>query len=488
MSKQRLLVSWIGGNDLKMPEGHMSGPIWAMINSVEFDLIELIYNYSEDEVRPYLSLLSKQVQCKVNARKAELSSPIDYEDIYLAAEKILNEVVQQDFHLSILLSPGTPAMQSIWVLLGKTRFPCTFYHASLEQGVNAVTIPFNVSAEYAPTVTQLNTNELNNLALLDAPIDSAFDDIISQDNSIATLKYQAQVLAKHEIPVLICGESGTGKEMFARAIHNASDRKDKPFIAVNCGAFPSELIDSILFGHKRGAFTGAVTDKSGVFEQANNGTLFLDEFGELEPAVQVRLLRVLQDGKYSRLGDTALQSSNFRLITATNKNLINEVAHGHFREDLFYRVAIGVLQLPPLRSRQGDLDFLADSLLKSLAKEHPALQGKNISFIAKKIIKQHKWPGNIRELKATLLRAALWSTSHCIDENDMQQALFVSESESLAIMDRDISQGFDIKSLLSEIEQHYISKALKLTAGNKTNAAKLLGYKNHQTLSNRINN
>ncbi|GIU19406.1 sigma-54-dependent Fis family transcriptional regulator [Shewanella sp. MBTL60-007] len=469
-----------------MSEGQMTGPIWALVKAHKFDVIELIYNYSEDEVKPYVSLLSERIKCKVNARKANLSSPVDYEEIYLAAERLLKEVVKPDSDLSILLSPGTPAMQAIWVLLGKTRFPCIFYQASKEQGIEAVKIPFTLSAEYVPAVTQLNQSELSKLAQLEAPLDSAFDDIITIGADIQTLKQQAQILAQQEVPVLICGESGTGKEMFARAIHNASARKDKPFVAVNCGAFPSELIDSILFGHKRGAFTGAVTDKAGVFEQAHNGTLFLDEFGELEPAVQVRLLRVLQDGKYTRLGDSDEKSSNFRLITATNKNLIHEVAQGRFREDLFYRVAIGVLQLPPLRARQGDLDFLVDSLLQTLAKEHPVLQGKNISYLAKKVIKEHKWPGNIRELKATLLRAALWSGSDCIDEAEMQKALFTMEDKQDSLLDREIDQGFDINDILAEVERRYIIKGLEQADGNKSKVAKLLGYNNHQTLSNRL--
>ncbi|MGZ9899302.1 sigma-54 interaction domain-containing protein [Shewanella gaetbuli] len=469
-----------------MSDGLLTGPIWETVKFENFDVIELIYNYSEDEVRAYVTLLSQQVKCKINARKANLSSPIDYEDIYIAAEQLLKDVVQPDSDLSILLSPGTPTMQAIWVLLGKTLFPCTFYQASKEQGIEAVNIPFKVSAEYIPAVTHLNQSELSKLAQLEAPVDSAFDDIITIGADIQTLKNQAQILAQQEVPVLIYGESGTGKEMFARAIHNASARKDKPFIAVNCGAFPSELIDSILFGHKRGAFTGAVTDKAGVFEQANNGTLFLDEFGELEPAVQVRLLRVLQDGKYTRLGDSDNQSSDFRLITATNKNLMHEVAQGRFREDLFYRVAIGVLQLPPLRSRQGDLDFLVDSLMKTMAVEHCVLQGKNISYLAKKVIKQHKWPGNIRELRATLLRAALWSASDCIDEAEMRQALFIMDGKQESLLDRDIHQDFDIHHILSEVESYYIVQALEQTDGNKSKVARLLGYNNHQTLSNRL--
>lgn len=484
--KKKILVSWIGANDLNMLDGQLGGPIFATVLTVKFDAIELIYNYSDEDVDRYVSTLLGKVDTPINARKAHLTSPVDYGDIYIATEQLLKDVVQSDSELSILLSPGTPAMQAIWVLLGKTRFPCTFYQASKEQGVQVIEIPFRLSAEYTPAVTQLNQPELNSLAQLGVPLDAAFDDIISLDPRMQKLKSQAQILAKQEVAVLICGESGTGKEMFARAIHNASARKDKPFIAVNCGAFPTELIDSMLFGHKRGAFTGAVADKPGVFEQADKGTLFLDEFGELDSAAQVRLLRVLQDGKYTRVGDTEEQSSNFRLITATNRNLMAEVAVGRFREDLFYRVAIGVLQLPPLRARQGDLELLVDSQLQALAKEYPVLHGKNISYLAKKVIKEHKWPGNIRELKATLLRAALWSSSDGIDEAEMRQALFILEDKQESLLDRDINQGFDINEILAEVERRYIIKALEQADGNKSKVANLLGYNNHQTLSNRL--
>ena len=194
-----------------------------------------------------------------------------------------------------------------------------------------------------------------------APVDAAFNSIITQNEQMRVLMAQAQILASKQVPLLIHGETGTGKELFARAIHNAGGRAAGPFIAVNCGAIPTDLVDSVLFGHRKGAFTGAVADRDGVFQQADGGTLFLDEFGELKADVQVRLLRVLQEGTFTPVGASRERRVNVRIIAATHRNLMQGVAEGRFREDLFYRIAQGVLHLPPLRERAGDLPLLPDA-------------------------------------------------------------------------------------------------------------------------------
>lgn len=378
-------------------------------------------------------------------------------------------------------------MQAVWILLGKTRYQATFYQSSREQGVEQVNIPFEIAAEYIPPAKSISARQLNVLSEAAPPANAAFSDIITQSPVVEQLIQRAQILAEHEVPVLIDGQSGTGKELFARAIHNASARKDKPFVAVNCGAFPSELIDSMLFGHKKGAFTGAVADKPGFFEQANGGTLFLDEFGELEPAVQVRLLRVLQDKTFTRVGDTKEQRSDFRLVAATNKKLIAEIAQGHFREDLFYRVAVGTIHLPSLKQREGDVLLLSHSLLDLMGQEYPLLKSKKLSISACKVIQQHDWPGNIRELKATLLRAALWSAAEEIGGDDIRQALFDTSAARVPngdILNRDLSEGLNLQGLVGEVASHYIDRALAQTAGQKGKAAELLGFKNHQTLGN----
>jgi DNA-binding NtrC family response regulator len=240
----------------------------------------------------------------------------------------------------------------------------------------------------------------------------------------------------------------------------------------------------MLFGHKKGAFTGASADRQGYFQQANGGTLFLDEFGELEPSVQVRLLRVLQEGVITPVGAVKEESVNVRIITATHRNLMQAIHDGHFREDLFYRVAVGVLSLPPLRERQGDIALLADALLMDMAKQDSALKDKKISANAKNIILSQSWPGNIRELRSTLLRASLWSSEDSISADDIKQALFDRPQNNTSLLDKDISQGIDIQNIISDLVRHYIPKALAHSNGSKSKAAELLGLKNYQTLTN----
>ncbi|MFS6537594.1 sigma 54-interacting transcriptional regulator [Idiomarina loihiensis] len=483
------LVSWIGGNDLKAgesnsPKNNEFGPIVSTLKCRDFDNVELLYNYPKEQVKPYLEWLKQHINIPVKAHHIELSSPVNFGEIYVSANKHLSNISNNHTLLSVLLSPGTPAMQAVWILLGKTRYPCTFLQSSLEQGVQEVAIPFELSAEYLPAAKSIDSEQLKQLSQSSAPVDAAFDNIVTRNPGMLALKAQAQILAEREVPVLITGETGTGKELFARAIHNASARKEKSFVPVNCGAIPLELVDSVLFGHKKGAFTGATSDKPGVFDQANGGTLFLDEFGELEPSVQVRLLRVLQEGTFVPVGGTKERYADVRIITATHRNLMELVANGGFREDLFYRIAVGVLHLPPLREREGDLSLLIDSLLDALKKNDPLLGHKKISPDAKNLIFQHPWRGNIRELQSTLLRAALWCQGNIINADDIRQSLFSVPAKDDDILAKDVSQGVDINEIIGLLVGEYIRKALAYTGQNKTRAAQLLGLKNYQTLNN----
>lgn len=489
-----VLISWIGATDLKASKekdtaGAPPGPLLAALKEYKFSAVELIYNYPENEVLPYLQWIQSFVQASISVQFIKLKSPVDFEEVHKAASKHLDYVMQKhpEAELVIHLSPGTPTMAAIWMLLGKTRYPARFIQSSLEEGVKTVEIPFDISAEFLPLVVAKSDTALQQL--IEAPVkpDAAFESIITQNPSIEKLKYRATQLAVRNLPVLIIGETGTGKELFARAIHNASPRRDKPFLTVNCGAIPGQLADSTLFGHVKGAFTGAVSDKEGYFESANGGTLFLDEFGELTPEIQVRLLRVLQNGTLVRVGDTKETSVDVRLIVATNKDLIKEVAAGNFREDLYYRVAIGILQLPPLRERTGDIGLLCETLLKRINDElgdQSGKQHKKISTKAKNIILNYHWPGNIRELYATLLRASLWSTGELISDSDITEALFQQPSKNESILFRDINKDFNIQDVMASVAKHYIERALSKHHGNKTRAAEDLGLKNYQTLSN----
>lgn len=482
----RILISWIGGNDLKAVGHEPNGPIWSTLKGIQFDAVHLLYAYPYEQVSPYLTWLKSHTDISIDAFEASLSSPVDFGEIYLAVEPYLAKLASNDTEISILLSPGTPAMQAVWILLGKTKFSAVFYQSSLEKGVERVKIPFELAAEFVPTVSDLSDDTLNALMDSRAPINAAFDNIVTQNPRMLGLKQQAQVLAERNVPVLIYGETGTGKELFARAIHNASLRSEKPFIALNCGAIPEDLIDSTLFGHRKGAFTGAVADRPGVFQQADGGTLFLDEFGELSPQSQVRLLRVLQEGKLIPVGSDKELPVDVRIITATHRNLLEEVADGLFREDLFYRVAVGVLHLPPLRAREGDLSLLADLVLKAQGDHDPVFAGKKLSADAKKIILQHPWRGNVRELQSTLMRAALWSSGEQIIGVELQQAMFTMPERQLDLLNHDVSQGIDLNDLMGELAAHYIQNAMAHAGQNKTKAAKLLGLKSQQTLSNWI--
>lgn len=479
------LVSWIGGNDLDAAEGKIeqSGAISATLASTSFTELHLLYSYSEKRVTNYLSWLSSQYDRPVAKRRAALTSPIDFHDIYLAADALLADLTQANSEsISVLLSSGTPAMQAVWILLGKTKYPVTFYQASPEQGVQQVDIPFEIAAEYVPKQDQ----QLFQLSAGQVNASAAFDDIVTQNPLMKTLKQQATVLATRDVPVLVYGETGTGKELFATAIHNASLRKDRAFVPVNCGAIPQELIDSVFFGHVKGAFTGAVSNHDGVFKQADGGTLFLDEFGELSLNVQVRLLRVLQSGEVIPIGASKPIKVDVRIIAATNRDLLQEVAAGRFREDLFYRIAVGVLKLPPLRERSGDISLLAEKLLSDIYSTLADTEHKKISAEAKNLILKQPWRGNIRELQSTLLRASLWAAGTKITAVDIQQALFSMPNGKPGLLDRDVSQGIDIQELISEIVQHYIPLAMANAQDNKTKAAELLGLKNYQTLNNWI--
>lgn len=484
---ETVLITWLGGRDIEAIGTPNEGPIVTTLQATEFNRIILLNSYPEAQLRAFRAWL---VECfgayslDIETHQETLRSPIDFSSIYQVADRHLQALDYAGHSVSVLLSPGTPAMQAVWILLGKTKYPVTFYQSSREQGVEQVDIPFNIAAEYIPSAAAVDDQHLVNLINDQAPVHAAFDDIITQDPNMLRLKKQAQILAERDVPVLIQGETGTGKELFARAIHNASKRSNKPFIALNCGAIPPELIDTTLFGHKKGAFTGAASDRAGVFQQASGGTLFLDEFGELTPAAQVRLLRVIQEGLVTPVGAQKEEPVDVRIITATHRNLIEDIATGDFREDLFYRVAVGVLTLPPLRSREGDLLHLAENLLAGLAKQDDVLKDKKLSVDAKNLILLHRWPGNIRELRSTILRASLWSSEGHISREDMQQAFFHRASTQTGLLEREVSQGIDIQSIISELVGHYIPKALSAAQGNKSRAAELLGLKNYQTLNN----
>jgi len=379
-------------------------------------------------------------------------------------------------------------MAAVWIILAKTRFPAELIESSREQGVRTASVPFDISADFIPDLLREQDERLRQASSAEPPAAPEFADIIHRSRVMTRLIQRARRVAIRTVPVLIEGESGTGKELLSRAIHRASPRRDAPFVPVNCGAIPGNLLESELFGHEKGAFTGANQAHRGYFEAADGGTLFLDELGDLPGPAQVKLLRVLQEGEVVRLGSTKPVKVDVRIVAATNRTLTEEIAAGRFREDLFYRLAVAVLKIPPLRERTGDLGLLIDTLLEQVNREaasEPGAKDKKVSASASNLLLAHAWPGNVRELLNTLHRAVIWSDGSTITAEDVREALLPASTAGRAdVLGRPLGGGLNLPDLLREVARHYLSRAMDEAGGNKTKAAEFVGLPSYQTLTN----
>ena len=304
-----------------------------------------------------------------------------------------------------------------------------------------------------------------------------FDNLIGGAPPMLRIYEMIRRVANTKSSVLITGESGTGKELIARAVHYNGPLKDKPFVTVNCGAIPENLMESEMFGHKKGSFTGAIADKKGLFEVANGGTIFLDELGELPLSMQVKLLRVIQEGTFKRVGGTEDIVVDVRVISATNKTLDVEVKAGRFREDLFYRMNVIQVHCPPLRERKEDILMLANHFLEKFSKVL-AIDVKKISQEAMDVLKRYHYPGNVRELENIIERTvALEPGSIILPESlprhllEVQQAPGQLDANKIEI---DTTKGIDLEKLVAEFERTLLTKALQQAGGIKKRAARLL--------------
>ena len=303
-----------------------------------------------------------------------------------------------------------------------------------------------------------------------------FSNIIGTSSPMLALFQLIETIASTGSTVLITGESGTGKELIARAIHVNSPRRERPFVAVNCGALSETLLDSELFGHMRGAFTGADSNKKGLIEVAEKGTIFLDEIGEMSPVVQVKLLRVLQERKFRRLGGTEEIDADIRILAATNRDLTKMVSEGTFREDLFYRINVIPMRVPPLRERADDIPLLAEHFVARFA----AQMSKPVTGIsggAMSLLKQYGWPGNIRELENAMERAVALERTPMILPDSLPEQLnrVQADAPPPAVPDAFPDAGFDLERHVQDIEREYIAEALRRAGGVKVKAAELLG-------------
>jgi two-component system, NtrC family, response regulator PilR len=323
-----------------------------------------------------------------------------------------------------------------------------------------------------------------NVVLRSATVDQGFAGIIGRSAPMLDVFRLVDTVCRTNSTILITGESGTGKELVAQAIHQQSLRRDRPFVAVNCGAMPEALLESELFGHVRGAFTGADSNKKGLIEVAEGGTIFLDEIGEMTPAMQVKLLRVLQERKFRRVGGTEETPANIRVIAATNRDLPKAVADGKFREDLFYRLNVIPIRLPALRERPGDIPLIAEHFLARLTRE----MGKPLEGFAPEAVaalETYHWPGNVRELENVVERAVALEQGRRVELTTLPEPIQAGrpatplggprEANAVVAPTALPELGFNLEHHLQAIEREHLERALKQAGGVQTHAAELLG-------------
>lgn len=327
----------------------------------------------------------------------------------------------------------------------------------------------------------VDTKQLN--AIIDQALRQSDDNLdtrevtqrlIGSSPEMQHLRQQITKVASSQAPIFVNGESGTGKELVARMIHQAGARRRGPFIAVNCGAIPEELMESEFFGHKKGAFTGATAEHLGFFQAANGGTLFLDEVAELPLSMQVKLLRSIQEKCVRPVGSTSEQAVDVRILSATHRDLSDDVQQGRFRQDLFYRLHVIDLKVPPLRQRGGDVIELAEHVLNRIAKSYE-MPTKQLSAPAKEALQQYGFPGNVRELENLLERAVALSDGDTITQVELPNSQPVNSPETAQGAVNSSRNGMPLEEWLADIEREEISTALEESKWNRTEAAKLLG-------------
>lgn len=512
MAGRRILLSWIGTTDLLSMAADLDppqqkricealkvtgslkkqdGPIRTLLKHETFQAVHLLTNYAPALNRSFAKWLGGSPVLHA----VPLEDPTDYAGIFTAVKATLDKIGDvPGAELALFLSPGTPAMAAIWILVGKSRRDVVFYQTHGGRSWQTE-IPFDVVANFAPDLAKVPDAGLQHLAAKQPNEIKGFESIVGTSRVLRLAAGRAEKAACRDVPVLILGESGTGKEMFAHAIHAASRRSERPYVPINCAAIPESLLESELFGHVKGAYTGAAKDHVGAFQRAHGGTIFLDEVGECSPDMQAKLLRVLQPppGKgpcyreFTPVGGNKPLTSDVRIVAATNRDLLDDIGAGRFREDLFYRLAVIKLKLPPLRERKTDIAALVDALMHEINTEfrgqEPGYENKHLSDAAKRFVHRYHWPGNVRQLRNTLVEAAVMAVGDTIGVADIEAAIAdVPGRKHETVLDRSLGDGFSLQGLLEDIQRHYLERAMDEARGVKTRAAELLGIANYQTL------
>lgn len=409
-------------------------------------------NLSQDNIESIKGHSSSVVTKVLESHQPLISVDAQEDDRFSGAESI----VIQKIH-SVICTPILFKGQMIGAIYMDRQMSKDQFNDESMQFLSAFSAQAAIAIQNARLFTDLQKE--NKKLKNQISINERFPEIIGKSEPMLRLFEMVQSVAASTATVLIEGESGTGKELIAKAIHNNSDQKNMPFIPIFCSSLSENLLESELFGHKKGAFTGASENKAGLFEEANNGTVFLDEIGDISASLQTKLLRVIQNGELKRVGETNIRKVNVRILSATNRDLEKEVNEGRFREDLFYRLNVIKVKMPPLRERPEDIILLAKHFLKLFTFKNK----KNFKGFSKKAInylQDYDWPGNVRELENTIERAVILSNNSEIDTDSFRL--------------RKTEPKMPIGKTLKEINKYAILQTIEMTGGNRTKASKIL--------------
>ncbi len=480
-----VLLTFVGYHDpyYKGPleNEELKGPILYLLSLKSFDRVILFTTPNTIDITRDTSRAIQKSFKQMDAEMVDcdIEDPTDYGQILSSIRnkfKVINSTNAQNEYY-IATASGTPQMHASWLMLSASgEIPARILQTRPPQFVTAKRQAVDEIDPLSPCFPRIRATETlyEQEELRKPEISHIIEDmgIIGKHPSLETALDRAALFAEHTSPILIQGETGTGKELIARLIHRLSGRPLDKFVTINCAALPETLAESILFGHKTGAFTGAVSDQDGKFVMANGGTLFLDEISELSSEVQSKMLRVLQDGVVEAIGASSGKKVDVQIIAATNKDLKEEVDEGRFREDIYYRIVVGLINLPPLRDRRSDIPLIAlfgiDNINKRLKKPKRLSQG------AIQKLMQHHWPGNVRNLLNLLERSSMVSRKEVIEVDDLIFIEYQPETYSLLHLPEP-EEGFNLDEFLNKTRSNLIHKALDLSDWNKSAAARRLG-------------
>ncbi|MCK9276353.1 MAG: RNA repair transcriptional activator RtcR family protein [Syntrophales bacterium] len=483
-----ILLSFTGYHDPYslglIGDDEQPGPILSLVANKPFDTVVLFSTPNmEANTGATKEVLNDLYQhMHVTIKHFAISDPTNYYEILKLlrrnASKIIEENPSANYYISV--ASGTPQMHACWLLLvASGEIPAQVIHVRPARYVTRdrpIISEIDLTSKNFPSVqfTNIAHEPIASLESVDASITNALRKIgIVGDHPVMKQNLEiAAALADSRVPILIFGETGTGKELFARFIHSLSKRPFERFIPVNCAAMPKDLVESMLFGHKKGSFTGAVTDQIGKFSEADGGTLFLDELGELPLSSQAKLLRILEDGILEPIGSSNKHKVDVRIIAATNQNIRKSIEGGKFREDLYYRLSVGEIQIPSLKKRKTDIPQIALHMLDRINRSLKT--PKRLSPGALLRLQSHSWPGNVRDLENVLERSLRLTNKKILDADDLLILEPVKYTDPFAALPEP-DDNFSLEEYITGVRKQLMLKALKKANGNKSEAARLLG-------------